>query len=450
MQRLVVIGNGMVGHRFCERLVDLGLPERFADHGLRRRAPPRVRPRAPLGVLRGARRGGALAHHARVVCRARARSPARPSRGGDRPRTPRGRREGRRALRLRRAGARERIDAVRASDPRRRPRRRLPLPHDRRSRGDSRVGSRRAASRGDRRRAARARGREGGARPRARGPRDRVRRSPDAAPARSHAVPRCCATRSRRSACTCTWAWPPRPSSATSRSRALRFSDQPDLPVDLVIVSAGIRPRDDLARGAGLETAQRGGIVVDDALQTSDPRIFAIGECAVHRGVHYGLVAPGYEMADVAGAAARRRGRPVRGSRPLGEAQAARRRRRELRRLLRRPRAARTRPARSCSRTAPRASTRSSSFDPELERLLGGILVGDASAYLPLLSHAKTGTAGPAHIRASCCSARRARRPRRARRAFPTRRRSAPATTSAKGDLVARDRRAASSRRSRR
>jgi nitrite reductase (NADH) large subunit len=81
--------------------------------------------------------------------------------------------------------------------------------------------------------------------------------------------------------------------------RGLRFADGQRLDVDMVIVSAGIRPRDELARAAGLETHERGGVFVDDELRTSDRNIFAIGECAVHRGTQYGLVAPGYEMAQV-------------------------------------------------------------------------------------------------------------------------------------------------------
>jgi nitrite reductase (NADH) large subunit len=78
----------------------------------------------------------------------------------------------------------------------------------------------------------------------------------------------------------------------------LRFADGERLDVDMVVVSAGIRPRDDIAREAGLRVGERGGIVVDDRLRTNDPDIFAIGECALHRGMIYGLVAPGYEMAD--------------------------------------------------------------------------------------------------------------------------------------------------------
>ncbi len=70
----------------------------------------------------------------------------------------------------------------------------------------------------------------------------------------------------------------------------------------MVVISAGIRPRDELARDCGLEVGLRGGVVVDDTLRTSDPDILAIGEVASHRGMVYGLVAPGYEMADVAAA----------------------------------------------------------------------------------------------------------------------------------------------------
>ena len=78
----------------------------------------------------------------------------------------------------------------------------------------------------------------------------------------------------------------------------LRFADGSELPVDLIIVAAGIRPRDELARESGLAVGERGGIEVDDALRTSDPHISAIGECALHRGQIHGLVAPGYAMAD--------------------------------------------------------------------------------------------------------------------------------------------------------
>ncbi|MGH9269498.1 MAG: nitrite reductase large subunit NirB, partial [Acidimicrobiales bacterium] len=87
---------------------------------------------------------------------------------------------------------------------------------------------------------------------------------------------------------------------ADGRVAAMRFAgDQGDLPADIVVFSAGIRPRDDLARGAGLEVGERGGVVVDEACRTSDPRIYAIGECALARGRIWGLVSPGYQMARV-------------------------------------------------------------------------------------------------------------------------------------------------------
>jgi nitrite reductase (NADH) large subunit len=78
----------------------------------------------------------------------------------------------------------------------------------------------------------------------------------------------------------------------------IEFSDGAVLEADLVVVSAGIRPRDELARAAGLAVGERGGVVVDDRLRTSDERVFAVGEVALHRDTIYGLVAPGYEMAD--------------------------------------------------------------------------------------------------------------------------------------------------------
>ncbi len=82
----------------------------------------------------------------------------------------------------------------------------------------------------------------------------------------------------------------------------LEFTDGKSLALEMIVVSAGIRPRDDLAKACGLALGERGGILVDDSLRTSDPCIFAIGECALHRGIVYGLVAPGYEMAEVVAA----------------------------------------------------------------------------------------------------------------------------------------------------
>jgi nitrite reductase (NADH) large subunit len=75
------------------------------------------------------------------------------------------------------------------------------------------------------------------------------------------------------------------------------FADGEELETDIVLFSAGIRPRDDIARACGLEVGQRGGIVIDNDCKTSDPDIYAIGECALWNGMIYGLVAPGYAMA---------------------------------------------------------------------------------------------------------------------------------------------------------
>ncbi|MGN6188645.1 MAG: nitrite reductase large subunit NirB, partial [Conexibacter sp.] len=78
----------------------------------------------------------------------------------------------------------------------------------------------------------------------------------------------------------------------------LLLADGSLLPADLVVVSIGIRPQVALARATGLEVER--GIVVDDAMVTSHPRALAVGECAQHRGVVYGLVAPIHEQAAVA------------------------------------------------------------------------------------------------------------------------------------------------------
>ncbi len=86
---------------------------------------------------------------------------------------------------------------------------------------------------------------------------------------------------------------------ALGEDRLLQFNTGECLRVQLVVVAAGIRPRDELAAACGLELGPRGGIRINDALQTSDANIFAIGECACHRNVIYGLAAPGYQMADL-------------------------------------------------------------------------------------------------------------------------------------------------------
>ena len=78
------------------------------------------------------------------------------------------------------------------------------------------------------------------------------------------------------------------------------FADGSELQTDMIVFSAGIRPRDELARECGLDVGDRGGIVINEQCQTSDPAIYAIGECALYNQRIYGLVAPGYTMASVA------------------------------------------------------------------------------------------------------------------------------------------------------
>jgi nitrite reductase (NADH) large subunit len=72
-----------------------------------------------------------------------------------------------------------------------------------------------------------------------------------------------------------------------------------ELDLDVVVFSAGVRPRDQLAREAALAVGERGGVVVDDGCRTCVPDVYAIGECARIGGRVYGLVAPGYAMAEV-------------------------------------------------------------------------------------------------------------------------------------------------------
>jgi len=80
----------------------------------------------------------------------------------------------------------------------------------------------------------------------------------------------------------------------------MEFADGESLATDMIVFSAGIRPSDQIARDAGLSLGERGGIVVDYNCRTSDSDIFAIGECALFGGMVYGLVAPGYRMAEAA------------------------------------------------------------------------------------------------------------------------------------------------------
>jgi nitrite reductase (NADH) large subunit len=85
----------------------------------------------------------------------------------------------------------------------------------------------------------------------------------------------------------------------TDTISGLSFADGSSLDVDMLVISAGIKPRDELARLCGIECGGRGGIVVNNQLQTSAKNVYAIGECALAHQMIYGLVAPGYEMAEI-------------------------------------------------------------------------------------------------------------------------------------------------------
>jgi nitrite reductase (NADH) large subunit len=87
------------------------------------------------------------------------------------------------------------------------------------------------------------------------------------------------------------------PDDNRGRVCAVKFKDGESIPADIVVMAAGIRPNIELAKAAGLHCNR--GIVVNDTMQTYDPRIYSVGECAEHRGVAYGLVAPLFEQAKV-------------------------------------------------------------------------------------------------------------------------------------------------------
>ncbi|HEY3431958.1 MAG TPA: nitrite reductase large subunit NirB [Rhodocyclaceae bacterium] len=85
--------------------------------------------------------------------------------------------------------------------------------------------------------------------------------------------------------------------STNGRVSEVKFKDGSSIPADLVVMAAGIRPNTELAEKAGIHCNR--GIVVNDTMQTFDPRIYSVGECANHRGIAYGLVAPLFEQAKV-------------------------------------------------------------------------------------------------------------------------------------------------------
>ena len=86
----------------------------------------------------------------------------------------------------------------------------------------------------------------------------------------------------------------------SERVQGVRFADGTSIPADLVVMTAGVRPNIALAKDAGLHCERA--IVVDDCLQSYDPRVYAVGECVQHRRATFGLVAPIWEQARVCGA----------------------------------------------------------------------------------------------------------------------------------------------------
>ena len=171
----------------------------------------------------------------------------------------------------------------------------------------------------------------------------------------------------------------------------IEFAQGEPLATDMVIVSAGIRPRDELAREAGVAVGERGGILVDDELATSEADIYAIGECALHRGTVYGLVAPGYQMAEAV--AKSLTGTP--GAFKGGDQSA------KLKLLgvdvasLGDPFADATGGRSIVYEDLVKGVYKKLVISADKKRLLGGILVGDAAQYANLLQVMRTGAALP-------------------------------------------------------
>jgi NAD(P)H-dependent nitrite reductase large subunit/NAD(P)H-dependent nitrite reductase small subunit len=169
----------------------------------------------------------------------------------------------------------------------------------------------------------------------------------------------------------------------------LLFNDGAKLDVEMIIVSAGIRPRDELAKQCGITLGERGGVSVNDRLQTSDPDIFAVGEVALHSGMIYGLVAPGYTMAEVVAANLVGEERTFRGAdtstklklmgvdvASFGDYEANPEKPEKARPL--------------CFEDPFSGVYKKLLFSPDGQRLLGGVLVGDASDYSNLLMLSKS------------------------------------------------------------
>ncbi|SDM18760.1 nitrite reductase (NADH) large subunit [Catalinimonas alkaloidigena] len=174
---------------------------------------------------------------------------------------------------------------------------------------------------------------------------------------------------------------------------ALVFGDGTQLDVDMLVISAGIKPRDELARQFGLAVGPRGGVVVDDHMRTSDSHIYAIGEVALHEGMIYGLVAPGYAMAETVVDHLLGESKPFQSTdlstklkligvdvASFGDAFAE------------------TEPSTPIIfQNAREGLYQRLNLSADGKRLLGGILVGDAGAYGQLSALAKSGATLPPH-----------------------------------------------------
>jgi len=169
------------------------------------------------------------------------------------------------------------------------------------------------------------------------------------------------------------------------------FDDGSCIDCEMLIISDGICSRDDLARQAGIQIGEHGGIEVNDRLQTVDPKIFAIGECALHAGTKFGIAAPGYAMAETVAANFCGDSRPF----DYGDLSAKLsligvdvacfgQWDSELENV-----------AVLSEEDAFAGIYRKLLFTMDGKQLLGGILVGDASDYMTLAALARTGTILP-------------------------------------------------------
>ncbi|MEG1040773.1 MAG: nitrite reductase large subunit NirB [Pseudomonas sp.] len=173
----------------------------------------------------------------------------------------------------------------------------------------------------------------------------------------------------------------------------MNFEGGEFIETDLIVFSAGIRPQDALGRSSGLEVAARGGVVIDSDCRSSDPHIYAIGECASWNGSVFGLVAPGYSMArNVAAALAGEGGAGFAGADmstklkllgvdvgSIGDAHGATPGARSYRFI-----------------DEANAAYRRLVVDASGKRVLGAVLVGDNSYYDTLLQYVQNGIALPA------------------------------------------------------